>query len=226
MKKLILATTLLFTGCSYKSQTFKNTFEKQKEIDRDDCQKPFANLKNNKITIKEKCLLTYEGIRSETYDECEFDTGNYIGGSIMGPIAGLFMFPIALLSTITGIDKKQDSIKLSLLLLTYPISAPFYRPSNCKGIEKLGTYKLNPTEQYYKGKETLKFQDIVNIHPDKEIWIGDEKHQYPLRLNDDLTYYMPDRLIKYFCEDKNNCDLIIYTKDDDKLKKLTTINLK
>ena len=224
MKKLLLATILLFTGCSYKSQTFKNTFEKQKEISRDNCQKPIAKLENNKIIIKQKCLVTYNGIRNEIYNKCEFSTGYYMVASIMAPIYGLISLPFNLLVKITGGDKDNKYIKNTFLALTFPVSAPFDRPNNCH--EGISPYFLNSKKLYYKGKETIKFKDTVNIHPDKEIWIGNKNHQYPLKLNDDLTYYMPNRLIKYFCEDKDNCNLTLFTKDDKKLKRLTTINIK
>ncbi len=225
MKKLLLATILLFTGCSYKNHTFKNDFEKQKEVNRDNCQKTIAKLEDNKLIIKQKCLVTYDGIRSETYNTCEFSTGTYIGGSILFPIAGAIYLPFALIGTLVGMDGGSDMLKKSLILTTYPISAPFYRPDNCEK-NNITAYEINKNKKFYKGKETLKFKDTVNIHPDKEIWIGNKNHQYPLKLNDDLTYYMPNRLIKYFCKDKENCNLTIFTKDDDELKKLTTINIK
>ena len=229
MKKYILIASLLFSGCSYKAQTFSNTFQKQKEVNRDNCQKPFAYLDDNDITIKQKCLLTYDGVRSETYDTCEFSTPAYIGKSLIAPIAGVISIPFVLIGTLFGAYDGADAIKGSLILITYPISGPFYRP-DCKNKKDMTTafsaYDFNPAKQHYKGEETLKFKDTVKIFPDKEIWIGDKNHQYPLKLNDNLTYYMPNKLIDFFCKDKDSCNLTIYTKDDDKLQKLTTINIK
>ena len=218
MKKYILIATLLFTGCSYKTNIYKNTFEKQKEISRDNCQKPIAKLKKNKIIIKEKCLITYKGIRNKKYNECEFSIIKYIRNTILGPFAGVGL----LLVSSSSQNPNINTLLISLGLMIYPISAPFYRSNDCNSF--FTSYKLNKINK--TDKETLKFKDTVNIHPDKEIWIGNKNHQYPLKLNSDLSYYMPNRLINYFCTNKNNCNLTIFTRDDDKLEKLTTINIK
>jgi hypothetical protein len=71
------------------------------------------------------------------------------------------------------------------------------------------------------------FKDTVNIFPDKEIWIGDNKYKYPLQLNDDLSYHIPRDLVNYFCaQNYDDCNLTLYQRDDDTFTKFTTVNIK
>jgi len=223
MKKTLTLMTILavlFSGCSYKNEVYSNTFEKEKEVDRDDCKQKEAiyHNYNSTISIKENCLVTYDGNRTETYDQYEFNTPTYIGLSIIGPLVGIIYFPVSLLT----FDKK--SIKRSFIMLTYPITGPFYRPKNK---DFISSYLLNKQKQTYKGEETLSFQDKVIIHPDSEMWIGNDKYKYPLKLNDDLTYSISPRLVNFFCANKDSCILNIYKRDDDEtLTKFTTVNMK
>lgn len=223
MKKYMLLTavlTLLFTGCSYKNKMYSNTFQKEVETDREECTQKEATYDSydSKIYIKENCKLTYDGVRTEKYDQYEFSFGAYIGRSILMPIGGAIMLPFSLV-TFDG-----EMIKNSFIMATYPVSGLFYKP---KKRDFVSSYKLNRKIQTYQEKETLVFQDKVNIHPEKEMWIGDEKNRYPLELNDDLSYSISTELVNFFCEKKDSCILNIYKRDDDEtLTKFSTINMK
>jgi hypothetical protein len=222
MKKVILIgiVLLLFDGCSYKNKIYKDDFQKKVETNRKNCTDKYAvyNADNSSVFLKEKCELTYDGFHTQIYDQYEFSMNEYITNSVVAPLAGVIGFPIVLLNSLVNFDSRL-SIKEDLILITYPISGPFDRT---KG--GMGPYVVNPKKQYYQEEESLMFKDTVNIFPDKEIWIGDNKYKYPLQLNDDLSYHIPRDLVHYFCaQNYDDCNLTLYQRDDDTFTKFTTV---
>jgi hypothetical protein len=224
MKKIFLISflILLFDGCSYKNKIYKDDFQKKVEINRENCTDRYAKYDayTSDISLKEKCELTYNGFHTQIYDQYELNKLEYITGSILLPYPiGTYIFICALAS----FNKKF--IKESFGLVTYPFSPLYYYGDKKKDF--LSPYDLNPKKQHYQAEESLMFKDTVNIFPDKEIWIGDNKHKYPLQLNDDLSYHIPRDLVNYFCaQNYDDCNLTLYQRDDDTFTKFTTVNIK
>jgi hypothetical protein len=223
MKKVILIgiVLLLFDGCSYKNKIYKDDFQKKVETNRKNCTDKYAvyNADNSSVFLKEKCELTYDGFHTQIYDQYEFSTGNYIAGSILLPIIGVVGSPVMLMDSLLNTD--LEPIKTDFLMISYPISAPFYR---LKGENEYSAYIFNKKKRNYEAEELLVFKDTVNIFPDKEIWIGDNKHKYPLQLNDNLSYHIPRDLVHYFCaQNYDDCNLTLYQRDDDTFTKFTTV---
>ena len=226
MKKHILLTTilvLLFEGCSYKNRTYSDVFTKEKEVNRDNCKKQEAiyDAENHTISLSETCKVTYEGKRTQKYDQYEFSFTRYMERSILLPLGGLVVFPISLFT----LNKKL--IKRSFIAATYPVSGLFYRP---KRYDRLSAYELNNDEKIDLDNEKLAFNDIVKVKPDKEIWIGNDQYKYPLevdtRYSYNYNYNISKNLVDFFCKNKETCNLNIYKRDNDKLKKFTTIKMK
>jgi len=223
---VLLITTIFISGCAYKSNKIRvDDYKKTRELSREQCTVfDVKKINDNDFHITQTCDIEYEGHRHQVLKECQFSTGKYLGNSLLGMIQGPIMIGLSplhlLMGDVGGMFKWiGDGTAITLI----PITAPFIRKADCSGykINKtsygIGAYKASIRNKVFDDDVDLTIRDTVFAFY-HEVWIGDDKHQYPLEMRKDYTFSISDDVKDSICHNKFPCRVKLYERFGDDLK--------